>query len=195
MPRIVDHAARRAELAEAVWSLIREQGLAGVTIRNLTERSGWSSGAIRHYLPHRQAILTFGAQHLNERIEHRLTHLPPAPDLREHLLQFLQVMLPLDDEGRLWMEVWLAYVGGAVSEQTYADTQGLLYENLNRQLTTLLQDLGQAGWALRHPPVDAAAHLHALLDGLGIHVLMQRMTPQQAKATLEVAVDDLLTVP
>ena len=195
MPRIVNHDHRRAELAQAVWSLIRDHGLSGVTIRNLSERSGWSSGAIRHYLPHRQAILTFAAQHLSERVEQHLRQVPLSADPRENLLNFLNLMLPIEEETRAWLEVWLAFVGEAVSDQEYADTQGILYANLNALITTVFHDFAQAGWRLTQPPAQAAAHLHALLDGLSIHVLMRRVTPEQAKTTLQLAVDDLLHRP
>ncbi|GEM48362.1 TetR/AcrR family transcriptional regulator [Deinococcus cellulosilyticus] len=195
MPRIVNHDDRRAELAQAIWSLIRKQGLSGVTLRNLSEESGWSSGAIRHYLPNREAILNFGAEHLNRRIEEHLRSLPHSPDFRQSLLNFLEFMLPVDDEPRLWMEVWLAYVGEAVIEQSYADTQGLLYRNLNALFVQIFKDFAQAGWQLRHPPEQAANQLHALLDGLSIHVLMHRVTPEQAKTILQHTVDSLLLRP
>ena len=66
MPRIVDHDQRRQELVRHVWALIRREGVDGVTIRNLSEQSGWSSGAIRHYLPNREAILNFAAGQVSD---------------------------------------------------------------------------------------------------------------------------------
>lgn len=195
MPRIVNHDHRRAELASAIWSLIREQGLSGVTLRNLSERSGWSSGAIRHYLPNRQAILNFGAEHLNERVEQRLRSLPHTTDHRQNLLRFLENLLPLDDETRLWMEVWVAYVGEAVSDQGYADTQGMLYTNLNAVITRTLEDFARAGWQLQYSPERSATQLHALLDGLSVHVLMGRVAPEDAILALQDMVDHLLSPP
>ncbi len=48
MPRVVDHRQRRDELVDAVWQLIVDDGLPGITIRRVAERSGSSSGAVRH---------------------------------------------------------------------------------------------------------------------------------------------------
>lgn len=192
VPRIVDHDQRRAELAEAVWSLIRQKGLAGVTIRHLSEQSGWSSGAIRHYLPNREAILNFAAQQVNERAEQRIRSLPLGEDYRQNFLNMLHVTLPLDDETRIWMEVWLAFVGAAVSDQTFADTQGLLYANLDELFIGIFGDFQQRGWLPEHTPAEAATELHALLDGLSVHLLLRQITPEQAKQTLEKAVDHLL---
>ena len=61
---MVDHERRRAELIDVVWQLIVEDGLPGITIRRVAERSGWSSGAVRHYLPTRE--LTQGLPGLAE---------------------------------------------------------------------------------------------------------------------------------
>ena len=82
MPRVVDHRQRRDELVDAVWQLIIERGLPGATIRAVAERSGWSSGAVRHYLPTREAILDAAAQRVGAVIEQRVRAVDPsAPPL------------------------------------------------------------------------------------------------------------------
>ena len=40
MPKIVDHEARRAELAEAVWRLASRDGLEAVTLRGVAAEAG-----------------------------------------------------------------------------------------------------------------------------------------------------------
>ncbi|OLV17957.1 TetR/AcrR family transcriptional regulator [Deinococcus marmoris] len=195
MPRIVDHDQRRAELTEAVWSLIREQGLAGVTIRNLSERSGWSSGAIRHYLPNREAILNFAAQQIGERAWQRLQAIPTSDDLFQDFLNRLEVTLPLDEEGRVWLEVWLAFVGAAVSDQDFADAQGVLYRDLNAVFVEAFSGFAQRGWLPASDPQAAATEIHALLDGLSVHLLLHQITPQQARTTLQVALSRMLIDP
>jgi len=195
VPRIVDHDQRREELTIAVWHLIRTQGIAGVTIRNLSKETGWSSGAIRHYLPNRQRMLDFAAQQVNERAEARIRAIPLTSDHRQYLLDLLQVTLPLDDETRVWMEVWLAFVGAAVSNTSFADTQGLLYRNLNTFFVSMFESFQEKGWLPSHAPAQAATELHALLDGLSVHLLLRQITSEQANRTLEAAVDRLLVKP
>jgi AcrR family transcriptional regulator len=195
MPRIVDHAQRRAELTAAVWSLIRERGLAGVTIRNLSQRSGWSSGAIRHYLPNREAMLNFAAGQIGEQAWQRVQSVPATPDPFQDFLNRLAVTLPLDEEGRVWLEVWLAFVGAAVSDQDFADAQGVLYRDLNAIFVRALEDFARGGWLPAHTPQAAATEIHALLDGLSVHLLLRQITPQQARTTLEAALSRLLSNP
>ena len=42
MPKIVDHEQRRTELAQAAVELVRSQGVAALSVRNLAQASGWS---------------------------------------------------------------------------------------------------------------------------------------------------------
>lgn len=195
MPRIVDHDQRRAELTEAVWSLIREQGLSGVTIRNLSARSGWSSGAIRHYLPNREAILGFAAGQIGERAWERVQAAPASDDPFQTFLNRLEVTLPLDEEGRVWLEVWLAFVGAAVSDQDFADAQGVLYRDLNAIFLEALAEFARHGWLPAHTPQAAATEIHALLDGLSVHLLLHQISPEQARATLKTALSRMLVKP
>lgn len=195
MPRIVDHDQRRAELTAAVWSLIREQGLAGVTIRNLSQRSGWSSGAIRHYLPNREAILGFAAGQIGERAWERVQSVPASDDAFQDFLNRLEVTLPLDEEGRVWLEVWLAFVGAAVSDQDFADAQGVLYRDLNAIFVGAFEQFARHGWLPAHTPQAAATEVHALLDGLSVHLLLHQINPAQARTTLEAALSRMLVQP
>lgn len=193
MPRIVNHDTRREELTQHVWQLIRKQGLSGVTIRNLSQESGWSSGAIRHYLPTREQLLTFAAEQLDKQAEKRLRHLPYTGNPLQDFQQLLHNLLPLDDETRTWMEVWLAFTGAAISEQTYADTQGIVYNNVHQLLREILTNFQAKGWQV--DPEQGSTELHALLDGLSIHLLLRQITPEQAREALEVALGRVLVEP
>ena len=185
MPRIVNHDERRAELAEAVWALIRERGLAGVTLRHLSEKSGWSSGAIRHYLPNREAILNFAAGQVSERVERRLRALPLTADPRQNVLRLLRALLPLDEDSRRWTEVWLAFLGAAMTDPALAEAQGILYRDLNTVFKEVFGELKGLGLLPQHTPAQAATAAQGLLDGLCLHVLLGYVTPQEAEDTLE----------
>lgn len=190
MPRIVDHAQRRAELGRATWEVIRERGLAGLTIRSLSERSGWSAGAIRHYLPNRAAILEFAAEQVSERALAAVRAVPPGGPC-ERLTATLEALMPLDEPSREWMEVWLAFAAEAVTSGDFAPTQGLLYRDLQAQLRAAFRELA-AGGRLRTDPDAAAAEVQALLDGLSLHLLLRQLTPGEARAALRGALDRLL---
>lgn len=193
MPRVVDHRQRRDELVGAVWQLIIDNGLAGITIRAVAERSGWSSGAVRHYLPTREAILDAAAQRVGEVIEQRVRAVDASGPPLEVLAGVLIAVLPTDESSRRASEVWLAFVGQAVSDRAIADAQGILYRDLNRLLVELLTGVTALGYRLDAGPDDAAAELQALVDGLTVHVLLGRVEPGRAEAALRAAVRRIVT--
>ncbi|MGH3177968.1 MAG: TetR/AcrR family transcriptional regulator, partial [Streptosporangiaceae bacterium] len=49
MPKVVDHAARRAELVDAAWRVIAEEGLEAATMRRIAEAAGCTTGRVTHY--------------------------------------------------------------------------------------------------------------------------------------------------
>ncbi|TSA86453.1 TetR/AcrR family transcriptional regulator [Deinococcus detaillensis] len=192
MPRIVDHDQRRRELAETVWALVREHGVAGVSLRQISERSGWSSGAIRHYLPHREAILMFAAQHIAQRIEGRMLGLKQTGDVLGDFLNLLREVLPLDSERRAESQVWLAFVGLSISDPGLADTQGVAYRALSEVFQGIFEEFTKLG-LLNHPaPENAAREIQALIDGLNVHLLLNQITPDAAWATVETRVRQLI---
>ncbi len=192
MPRVVDHRQRRHELVDAVWQLIIERGLAGITIRAVAERSGWSSGAVRHYLPTREAILDAAAQRVGEVIEQRVRAVDATASPLEVLSGVLIAVLPTDESSRRASEVWLAFVGQAVSDRAIADAQGILYRDLNRLLVELLASVATIGYRVDGGPDAAAAELQALVDGLTVHVLLGRVEVAEAETRLRTAVSRLV---
>lgn len=192
MPRVVDHRQRRDELVDAVWQLIVDDGLPGITIRRVAERSGWSSGAVRHYLPTREAILEAAAQRVREVIEERIRAVDAADPL-QGLAELLVAVLPTDERIRRASEVWLAFVGQAASHPGIADTQGILYQDLNRLLVEFLQALAASGYRVDGGAVAAATELQALVDGLTVHVLLGRVEVARAEAALRGAVNRLVS--
>ncbi len=193
MPRVVDHRQRRDELVDTVWQLIIDHGLPGITIRRVAERSGWSSGAVRHYLPTREAILDAAAQRVAEVIEDRVRSVDATGSPLDALAGVLIAVLPTDERSRRASEVWLAFVGQAVSEPAIADAQGILYRDLNRLLVELLEALAAIGYRVDGGPASAAAELQALVDGLTVHVLLDRVAVDAAEAALRAAVNRLVT--
>lgn len=57
MPKIVDHDARRRDLAEACFRILAERGYASASMRQLAAEAGVSTGTLYHYFPTKQAIL------------------------------------------------------------------------------------------------------------------------------------------
>jgi AcrR family transcriptional regulator len=174
MPKLVDHEQRRAELAEAVWTVIRRDGLERASVRNVAHEAGLSMGSLRHYFATQSELLCFAMQLVGDRARARIAALEPAADARRAAEQLLHELVPLDDERRAEAEVWLAFTGRAlVDPQQRAIYQGI-HDQLNGACTTAITLLVDAELTAEGLDVALeASRLHALLDGLALHAVMR----------------------
>lgn len=51
VPRTIDRDARKEQLAEAVWRVVRERGIGAVSVRTVAEEAGVVVGSLRHVFP------------------------------------------------------------------------------------------------------------------------------------------------
>src|SRR4029450_9629084 len=111
MPKLVDPDQRRSELAQAVWTVIRRDGLQRASVRNVAREAGLSMGSLRHYFASQSELLCFAMQLVGDRGRARVAALEPAADPRRRARQLLHELVPLDDERRAEAEVWLGFTG------------------------------------------------------------------------------------
>ena len=196
MPKVVDHEQRRRELAQAVWRVIRRQGIEGVSVRSVALEAGWSPSALRHYFATQSELLGFAMRLVVERIEARIAAIDHATDPRQAVEQVLHELLPLDQERRAENEVWLAFTARALIDPALRDQHNEVHDALHQACARSLETLAAAGRA------DAglasgheAERLHALIDGLAVHTALRPdlMTPEQIVAVVRLHLDTLHT--
>jgi AcrR family transcriptional regulator len=159
---------RRQELAEAVFRVIRRDGLEQASVRNVAREAGLSMGSLRHYFASQSELMVFAFRTVIDRIESRLAGLEPEPDPRRRAERALAELLPLDDERRAENEVWLAFNARAMVDPALGALRDEAYDALRAGCQAMVTDLSAAGLA----PTDVRAEaerLHALLDGLAVH--------------------------
>jgi AcrR family transcriptional regulator len=172
VPKVVDPARRRQELADAVLRVIRQDGLEHASVRNVAREAGLSMGSLRHYFTTQSELMAFAFRTVIDRIESRLATLPPDPDPRRRAERTLVELLPLDAERRSENEVWLAFTARAAVDPTLRGLRDEGYDALRTGCHAIVRQLSVAGLA----PVDVPAEaerLHALLDGLAVHAAMR----------------------
>ena len=59
MPRVVDPVERRRFLAQAVWRVVRREGLERASVREVAREAGVSMGSLRHYFSSQSELLIF----------------------------------------------------------------------------------------------------------------------------------------
>ena len=190
MPKIVDHDARRAALAEAVWRVALERGLEDATLREIAAEAGWSTGVLAHYFADKDELLRFAFRLVVERAADRYRRALEHHHRHEQLRAALRETLPLDEERRAEARVWLAFLGRSLVHPELARDRQAFYADWREALTRLLE-AGQADGSLRED-VDAkteAVALIALADGLALQGVADPdgLPPRRQEAALDSA--------
>lgn len=182
MPRQVDHEERRQKIAEALWRIVSTEGLEGVSLRRVATEAGISMGLVQHYFASKDEMLLFAYESLSARVEARLQAAQPTGSAIRTL--FLQ-MLPLDEERRLEANVVVAFMARAAVSPAFAQATRAEAAGFRSYLAGLLRADGLAG-AEQHADILLAA-----LDGMTVHILAGRLTPEAAVEALDVHLERL----
>ncbi len=149
-----------------------------MTIRDVAAEAGWSSGALRHYLPTREELLVFAFQLAGERAAERIRAAGDAP-----VGELLEQALPLDDERRQEAAHLVRL------RRDRADRPEAGRRARARPTTTSSAGSGSASATVRQ-----AAALFAAVDGIAIQALAMPglMTPARQRATLRLHLNAIL---
>lgn len=166
MPKLVDHTERRVVIAEAAWRVVLRHGVAGVSVRTVAAEAGLATASLRHAFPTQDALLTFCFELVLDRAAQRITSVQVPGGAREHAEQALAQVLPLDQERHAEMQVWLAFAAASMAHPTLAPVYARGHDALRGLCRAVVRSLA--------PGPDAeleSARLHALLDGLSMHLV------------------------
>ncbi|MEV0283852.1 TetR family transcriptional regulator C-terminal domain-containing protein [Kribbella sp. NPDC050820] len=198
MPKIVDHDARREEIAEALWRVVRRDGIRAASVRTIAAEAGWSAGAVRYYFPDQAGLLSFAMDLVSRRVTERVSALQPKGDAPTAVLRYLEEVIPLDAERRSEFDIWMSFMAQAQAESGAGGLRAhvdKVQDGLRELCETLLQALAKegglrAGTDLRRE----IERLHALIDGLALHAAIQpdRTTPARVRQLLRHHLDGLL---
>ena len=184
MPRVVDHEERRWEIVFALWLVIAEHGIEGVSLRQVAAEAGVSMGRIQHYFGTKDALVLAGCTALVDRAYGGyLETVDAAP--RERLLHVVSQQIPRDDAGRMGVSVWYAYVAKSINHAAVRQVLAEARRGAEDECARLIRTDGGAddGAALTR-----ARRLLALADGLTLRVLVRDLEPAEAVSMLEAEV-------
>ena len=116
MPKLVDHEARRAEVAAVAADLIARRGLDGVSVRDVAAAGGYSTTVVTHYFASKRELLLHAYRSAGTATEARLPE-------QGGLLATCEAILPLDEPRRLTWQTWFAFWAAAVADEELAAMQ------------------------------------------------------------------------
>ncbi|MBF6332850.1 TetR/AcrR family transcriptional regulator [Nocardia transvalensis] len=193
MPKIVDHAARRRELAEAVWRVIARDGVDAVSIRAVATESGWSTGALRYYFTTKAELLAFACEQVIDRVTRRIAAMSPTGSARETMRAALHETMPLDEQRGTEVSIAFSFVALGLSDPELARVQRHHFASMRDLCRRTVDALEAESGRPRPQPVRdrIAARLHAVVDGLSLQRLAGYLDTEQVIAELDAYLDEL----
>ncbi|SFI71244.1 transcriptional regulator, TetR family [Streptosporangium canum] len=183
MPKQVDHAARRAEIAHAALRLCAQDGLAGVSIGRVAQEAGVSKGLVQHYFAAKADLLRASAHLLRQEIErHVRAALRDADSPADTLRCTLLAIVELGARAPVLLLAGHAFLARTVADP---DVRGLYRaggDAVHREIAALVAATAS------EPGVDAGAEAHVLLGlarGLADGVLVGELGVAEAAAVLD----------
>jgi TetR/AcrR family transcriptional repressor of bet genes len=109
MPKIVDHAQRREEIAHVACQVVARYGFEQATVARIARAAGYTTGMVAHYYESKQDIILAALRLILLRIEVRLTHEREGGGA--DLLDVLSEALPIDAQRFTECAFWMAFWG------------------------------------------------------------------------------------
>ncbi|MFI5593922.1 TetR/AcrR family transcriptional regulator [Amycolatopsis sp. NPDC051758] len=197
MPRTVDHAERRAGIAEALVRVAARDGLHAVTMRAVAAESGVSLRLVQYYFETKEQLVLGALRYLERRSRERWTRrmaaLPDPVPPRAFVEAFLDEALPADEQSRMFHLVGTSYAALAMTDPDLtAEPFVASVDDLQRQLADALRRARAGGQVASGVDVElAAAHLVALSHGVGTSVLIGQLAVDTARLLLRHHLDSL----
>lgn len=194
MPRVVDVEARRRELSDALWRIVRREGIGGVTVRAVAAEAGVSAGMVQHYFRTQDELIEFAMYQALQQMAERVRQVDLSePDL-ESAMAALEAVLPLDEQRRAEAQVWLAMLSRRHARPSLGQQGTMVDDALREGIRVGLEGLVRAGLVDDGSDLEVeVVRLHALIDGLSVHGLGDPpwLGPDEIRAALLAHLRDL----
>jgi AcrR family transcriptional regulator len=109
MPKVVDHAQRRDEIAQAACQAVAAYGFEQATVARIARSAGYTTGMLAHYYESKQEIILAALRLILLRIEQRLTRERNGQEAT--LLDVLSEALAIDEQRFAECAFWMAFWG------------------------------------------------------------------------------------
>jgi len=185
------NAATRAEILEAAWALVREEGLAGLSLRDLGRRVGMRAQSLYSYFDSKHAIydamFTEGCRELLDRLGEARFSDDPTEALRQRL--HLIVGFATEDPARYQLLFQRTIPGFEPAPESYALATEAL-ESTRSQLAALglteprhldLTTAVIAGLVAQQHANDPAGDRWTRLVDEAVDMLMTHLKPRRAR--------------
>jgi AcrR family transcriptional regulator len=169
---VTDVAQRRAEILDASVGVVLERGFAGTRIADVADALGISSGLVHYHFDSKDELLAETLRHAADadidRLEKAVAELD---DPVRRLDRVLSEYLPETKKDQSWV-IWVDAWGHAIRSDRLRTILKELDLAWSGALESVLHDGVTAGVFTCADPAGTARRLSAMLDGLGLDVIL-----------------------
>jgi len=172
--RSIDVGERRRIVSEGACRVLARDGLGALSVRNVAAEAGLPPSTVRYVFPTQSSMREHTITLVFDRTKERIAAIPGGLPPRERVRRLVLELLPLDEERVIELEVYLALGNAAL-------TDAELRPALDRVVVEMREWSEEILGLLGVPVVDReyeACRLHALIDGLAMHVV--RLAPGES---------------
>ena len=160
MPKIVDHAERRDEIALVACRVVAAHGFDGASMVRIAREAGYTTGMLAHYFDSKQDIIIAALRLILRRIDERLSR--PARDAaRPDLLELLLEALPIDAHRHIECAFWITFWGQVTADKRLKRINAWVHREYMRLFERCL-DVSWKEWP-RWPAATQAQVLRSLV--------------------------------
>jgi TetR/AcrR family transcriptional repressor of bet genes len=192
VPRRRDVEEQRERLSAAVWSVLAQEGLSGLTLRAVAARAGCTTGLVLHAFRDKRALLRHARELLHERTGRRADAAQesagdPVEALRAVALQALSLTAEKREEARVWVGFLAAAASDEELRELHVGHNRAFVQRVEGLLAAARPDLSRAGRAHR------ATELVALVEGFNALAAADPATysPHRQRAAVDRFVESL----
>jgi AcrR family transcriptional regulator len=169
---VTDVAQRRAEILDASVAVVLERGFGGTRIADVADALGISSGLVHYHFDSKDELLAETLRHAADadidRLEKAVAELD---DPVRRLDRVLSEYLPETKKDQSWV-IWVDAWGHAIRNDRLRTILKELDLAWSGALESVLHDGVTAGVFACPDPAGTARRLSAMLDGLGLDVIL-----------------------
>jgi AcrR family transcriptional regulator len=173
MARQADHKERREVFAMAALRVIVRAGVDGLTVREVAKEAGFTTGALTHYFTSKDQVLIEASELSARLVRPRMERAARDKSALGALRRVIGESLPITPLARGYWRVWVGFWERASYNAEVKRVMCDRYEEWRGRLAAIIrraQDEGEAAGGF--DPELAAQELVALIDGIGVQVLL-----------------------
>ena len=183
-----DADERHAAIIRAVWQVIAERGMAGVSMRTVASAAGVSVGRIQYRFHTKDELLRSSLATMLSGAADGYAQVRASAGADEALWQLIAHPLPRTKAARTGVAIFHQYVAAGISHPELADLLAEAKDGAEREAARLIARIAPHV----EGPRTVARALIATADGLGMRVLTGGLSARAAEQTLRATADHAL---